>query len=265
VKNQILEYFRLVRAIEQAKREGRADELLRAAKENAELQKVMLRPRQYAVTNGMGEIGWGLAWLFMSMSSYAATVLPASPWRGRLGMLLLLCGCVAMPACLWVGKRFVIRPRFGYFAFRPEKFRLIGLAVGMVTGAGISIALSLWLIPEMMHPAAAPAHHAAAATAAAVRATPSGTDKLLIAGVGLMNGILYLMMNAVSIKEHRWKWLCFALIVFVPPVMGHLLSGNYLQMSPPVTLFQGLVYLVSGGVTLVWFLRQHHPIAPEAE
>ena len=80
-----------------------------------------------------------------------------------------------------------------------------------------------------------------------------------------MNGILYLMMNDVSIKEHRWKWFCFALILVVPPVMGHLLSGNYLQMSPPVTLFQGLVYLVSGGVTLIWFLRQHHPIAPEAE
>ena len=40
MKNPIMEYIRLVRTIERAKREGRTDELLRAAKENAEIQKI---------------------------------------------------------------------------------------------------------------------------------------------------------------------------------------------------------------------------------
>jgi hypothetical protein len=50
----------------------------------------------------------------------------------------------------------------------------------------------------------------------------------------------------------------------MPPIIGHLHPGNYLQMSPPVMLFQGSVYFLSGVITLIWFLRRHQPIAPEA-
>jgi len=264
MKNPIAQYIQFVRNIERAKREGRTGELLKAAKENAELQKIMLRPRQYATTNGAGEIGWGTAWLFLALPSYVSAVLPDSPWRGRVGMFFLLCGCVAMPICLWASKKFVIQPRIGYVAFRPEKSRWIGMIIGMVVGMGVSIALSLWLIPEMIHVAPSSAHHAAAATVS-MPDTPSRSDKLLIAGSGLMNAILYLMFNAVSIKEHRWKWVCFVLILVMPPIIGHLHPGNYLQMSPPAMLFQGSVYFLSGVITLIWFLRHHQPPAPEAE
>jgi hypothetical protein len=265
MKNPIAQYVQFVRNIERAKREGRTGELLKAAKENAELQKIMMRPRQYTVTNGAGEIGWGTAWLFLALSSYVSVSLPASPWRGRVGIFFLLCGCVAMPICLWASKKFIIQPRIGYVAFRRGKSWWIGMIIGMVVAAGVSIALSLWLIPEMIHVAPSSAYHAAAATTVSVHDTPSRSDKLLIAGCGLMNAILYLMFNAVSIKEHRWKWVCFVMILVVPPIIGHLHPGNYLQMSPPVMLFQGSVYFLSGVITLIWFLRRHQPIAPEAE
>jgi len=263
MKNPIAQYIQLVRNIERAKREGRTGELLKAAKENAELQKIMMRPRQYATTNGTGEIGWGTAWLFLALPSYVSVVLPDSPWRGRVGMFFLLCGCVAMPICLWASKKFVIQPRIGYVAFRRGKSWWTGIIVGMVVAAGIIIALSLWLIPEMIHAAPSSAHHAAATVS--VRDTPNRSDKLLIAGCGLMNAVLYLMFNAVSIKEHRWKWACFVLILVMPPVIGQLHPGNYLQMSPPVMLFQGSVYFLSGVITLIWFLHHHQPITLEAE
>jgi hypothetical protein len=261
MKNPIAEFIRFIKTIERAKREGRTDELLRAAKEKAEIQKIMMRPRQYTVTNGAGEIGWGTAWLSFALSSYASVVLQASPWRGRVGMFFLLCACLAMPVCLWASKRFIVQPRLGYFTFRPEKSRWIGMIVGMVVAAGMSIALVHWLRPEMIHVAPSFAHHAAAPASG----TTSRSDQLLIAGVGLMNALLYLMFNAVSIKEHRWKWICFVLILVMPPIIGHLHRGNYLQMSPPVMLFQGSVYFLSGVITLVWFLRHHQPPAPEAE
>lgn len=262
MKNPVAEYLRLVRTIERAKREGRSSDLLKAARENAEIQKITMRPRQYAVTNGTAEIGWGTAWLCFALSHYSSVILPASPWRGRVGMLFLLGACVALPIWMWIGKQFVLRPRVGYFSFRPEKSRWISIIVAMVVAAVISIAMALWLAPKMGHPVPAPAQPA---VAGAVHNHSSWLTRLQIPGYGLLNAILYLMFNAVSIKEHRWKWICFALLVTVPSVIGFLLPGNYFRLWPPVILFQGLVYLVSGVATLVWFLRRHQPIAPEAE
>src|SRR5690349_20293830 len=141
MKNPIREYLRLVRAVERAKSEGRTGEWLQALRANAEIQKTMMRPRQYAAINGTGEIGWGAALLFMSLSSYSAVMLPASPWRGGFGLTLLLCGAIVMPLCLWAGRKFVNEPRVGYLALLPEKSRWIGMAVGMVFAIGISLAL----------------------------------------------------------------------------------------------------------------------------
>jgi len=59
----------------------RTGELLMAARANAEIQKNMMRPRQYAAINGAGEIGWGLAMLCFTCSGYASVALPPSPWR----------------------------------------------------------------------------------------------------------------------------------------------------------------------------------------
>ncbi len=261
MKNPIARYIQFVRKIEQAKREGRTGELIKAARENAEIQTITMRPRQYAVTNGTAEIGWGTAWLCFALSIYSSVFLPASPWRGRMGMLLLLCACVAMPVWMWVGKKFVVQPRIGYFSFRPEKSRWIGMIVGLAVAAVISIAMAHWLVQKAGQAMPVSAPHAAAV---AVDKNPSRLSLLQISGYGLLNAILYLMFNAVSIKEHRWKRICFALLVAVPPTIGFLLPGNYLHVSPPVTLFQGLIYLISGAATLVWFLRHHQPPAPDA-
>lgn len=252
MKNPVLEYIRLARTIERAKREGRAEELLQAARANAEVQKTMMRPRQYAVTNCTAEIGWGTAWICFAFSSYSSVLLPASPWRGRMGMLFLLCACVAMPIWMWVGKKFVVQPRIGYFSLRPEKSRWVGMIVGMAVAAVISVAVAHWVVQNTSHPVPAPAPHTAA-----VHENTSGLTLLQISGYGLMNAILYLMFNAVSIKEHRWKWICFAILLVAPPVIGFLLPGNYLHISPPVTLLQGLVYVISGVATLIWFLHRH--------
>ena len=162
MKNPIAEYFRFVRAIERAKREGRTDEFIRAAKENAELQRMVMQPKRYETINGLGEIGWGAAILCFAFASYASVVL-AAPWGGRIGFLFLACACVAMPFCLWASKRFVTRPRIGYFTFRRDKSWWIGIFTVMIISAVLGITLPLLMRSDLIHEAAQSPHHAAAA------------------------------------------------------------------------------------------------------
>ena len=86
------------------------------------------------------------------------------------------------------------------------------------------------------------------------------------------NAILYLMGNAVAIKRHRWKWLALVLMLLgpigvvslvpFPAVKPDLLP--VLQLFPPqVMLFMGLVWFMSGLVTLVFFIRDNPPPAPD--
>jgi len=261
MKNPIAEYIRLVRAIQRAKREGRTDELLRATKENAELQRLTLQPKRYETINGAGEIGWGAAILCFAFGSYASVVLPASPWRGWIGMGFLACACVVMPLCLWASKKFVTGPRVGYVAFRRGKSWWIGIVVSMVLAAGISMGLVHLMRPEMIRQVQAQAHHAATAHSS----TMSSQTRFILLGTGLANALLYLMMNAISIREHRWKWLLLVLILTVPPGICYFVPGNFTEVSRPMMLFLGLVWSVSGAITLVWFLRRHQSPPPNAE
>lgn len=261
MKNPITEYFRLVRAIERAKREGRTDEFIRAAKENAELQKTMLRPKRYETINGAGEIGWGTAMLCFAFSSYSYVVLPASPWRNWVGWLFLLGACVAMPCCLWASKKFVTQPRVGYVAFRRDKSWWIGIVVGMVVAAVLGATLPFLMRSEIIHIAQSSGHHAGATVAG----TPSVAGNIMKFSFGPMSALLYLMINAVSIKEHRWKWLVLILIAMVPAGINYFVPGNYAEVSKTMMLFLGAIWFVSGAVTLISFLRHHRPIAPDAE
>lgn len=263
MKNPIMEYIRLVKTIERAKREGRTDELLRAAKENAQIQKIMMRPRRYETINGAGEIGWGMFMLCMALASYSSVVLPNSMWRWRAGIggLMMVCGCLAMPFSLWASKKYVTQPRVGYVAFRRDKSRWVGMIVGMVVAAGISIGLVFLMRPEITHLAQSQMHRSGATSPG----TMSRPLKIILAGYGPLNALLYLMMNAVSIKEHRWKWLLLILILLGPVGICYFVPGNFITVSRPVMLFLGLVCFSSGAVTLFSFLRHHQPPAPGAE
>jgi hypothetical protein len=266
MKNPFAEYIRLIKAIERAKREGRTDELLQKLKKNneiqKEIQKAMMRPMRYETINGAGEIGWGTAMLCFALSSYISSG-GAWMWRWRTGIscLLFVCAICAMPLCRWAIKKYVTRPRTGYVAFRRDGRFWIMMVVTVVVAVGVSIGLSRLMRPEMIQIAQSHMRHPGATNPG----TSGFNGKIMLAGLGPLNAILYLMLNAVSIREHRWKWLLTVLIALGPLGICHVVPGNFIEVSRPVALFLGLVCFISGAATLFSFIRRHQPPAPEAE
>ena len=257
----MLGLIRLIKTIERAKREGRTHELLQTLKEQDQIQKTMLRTRRYETINGAGEIGWGAALLCFALSSYTYIVLPYSMWRTGIGVLLLVGAVCAMPLCRWAIRKYITWPRTGYVAFRRDGKFWIMMVVTMVVAVGVSNGLSRLMRPEMIQLAQSQMRHPGVTSPG----TLSHTAKIVLAGMGPMNVVLYLMANAVSIREHRWKWLLLVLIALGPLGICFFVPGNYIEVSRPVMLFLGLVWFSSGAATLYSFLRHHQPPAPEAE
>jgi hypothetical protein len=84
------------------------------------------------------------------------------------------------------------------------------------------------------------------------------------------NALLYLMGNAVAIKQHRWKWLGLALLLIAPlvaapaipyPAVNPELMPTLELFPPQAMLVMGLVWFLSGAATLISFMR-HNPLLP---
>lgn len=265
MKNIIMEYVRLFRAVRRAKREGRTDELMQKLQEHNEIQTAMMRPKRFETINGAGELGWGAMMLCFAFSSYLSVVRPYSPWRSVVSMLFLLGAVSAMPLCRWAIKKYITSPRAGYFVIRRDRNFWIMMLVTAAIAAGVSFGLTRLMRPEIVQMAQSQVHRAVAANSVSDSpGTLSSSGKLMLALMVSTGVILYLMMNAISIKEHRWKWLLLVILALGPLVICYLVPGSFIEVSRPVMLFLGLVWFMSGGATLVSFARHAQPMMPEA-
>lgn len=83
------------------------------------------------------------------------------------------------------------------------------------------------------------------------------------------NALLYLMIAAASFRRHSWKLLVLLALLIGPMVVAVKLPGpvaapgTLFEHFPPVGIFMGLAWFLSGAVTLIWFIM-HHPL-PETE
>lgn len=230
--------------------------------EQCRLVEISQRPLQYVATCGTGELACGLIWFGMATGGLWSLLMPASVLNGRIGTAITIVGFVTGWFFLLAGKRLVVQPRVGYFAMRSEKSRRLGMIIGTGVGMIIAVAVSLWLVKEHIGMPASADHtvHNASASAAVTQ-----KEVIIMSVTGMFNALLYLMVNAVSIKQHRWKWACLGMLLLIPPIIIFGLSGDLAHRQLPMVFFQSLIWLASGGVTLVWFLRQHKPITPETE
>jgi hypothetical protein len=81
------------------------------------------------------------------------------------------------------------------------------------------------------------------------------------------NAMLYLMSSGVVLKTYPWKWLVLAMMligsVVVAPAIPYPVakagSLPILDPLPPLMLFLGLMWFLSGAVTLFLFMR-HNPL-----
>jgi hypothetical protein len=78
------------------------------------------------------------------------------------------------------------------------------------------------------------------------------------------NGLLYLMINGASIRRYKWKWLLLPVLLIAPLFASAIIpepAVNFdltnVRSLTPVMIAIGLVWFLSGTVTLGVFMRQN--------
>lgn len=80
----------------------------------------------------------------------------------------------------------------------------------------------------------------------------------------ICNPLLYLMINAVAVKDYKWKWIGFALLALGPLTIVTVLPEVWEELSKPnvavpntLSFFISAVWLISGALTLALFMIRH--------
>lgn len=231
-----------------------------------ELQDYMARPKRYDNIDGTGEMFMGLMILGFALLGYLQTILPAhSMWRtnGIAGLLFMY--AVLVPVWgLGFGMQKLIKkkvtwPRTGYVAYGRApgmsptthgdrkiwwtgmfSIALAGAVIAAVLGASLAILMVL-----------GKKHHGALS---------------LARGLYLAFWVpIYAFWVSRMGREQPWKWLVLLAMALGLVVIGLFGPGDFIKLSHTVTLFVGLMWLLSGGATLLSYLRRTQPPVREAE
>jgi hypothetical protein len=229
------------------------------------IQKQAARVARYANIDGSAELGWATALVCWSVTTYGTIILrPKSLWLHAILWLFFLCGALAPLLLPRAIKRFVTWPRTGYVACLRDRKFWIAITVSFVIAGSLGIFIPMLLKPEMQQfireelqktspsvlpgPAPAPTTHWGKAT-------------LILFLVS--NPLMYLMINALSLKQHSWKWLLLMVMTAGSVAISFLIRGNFFELMRPLMLFIGLTWFISGAATLYSYLR-NTPTASEA-
>jgi hypothetical protein len=212
-----------------------------------ELQNYMGRPKRYANIDGTGEISLGLAALGFALLGYFQSVLPAdSMWRngtaGLLFMYMILGPVLALG--YWGGKaikKHITWPRTGYVAYRRDGTAWWTAYAAPAVGGGVIAAGFVFLMrqPHMM-----------SLTRMVYLTVFVGSYAVFVHRFG---------------RDYPWKWLVLLFMALGLLAIGLAVPGEVEELSRPVMLFLGLVWLASGGATLYSYIRHTQPPAPESE
>jgi hypothetical protein len=200
--------------------------------------------------------------LCFSLAIYVVVLPVASMWRGGIALLLMICGALASRSIPKAIKKHITWPRTGYVAYPHDTTPLrIGRVVGAVLVVGVVIVLLHLTRPEVTGSMVLSEMRQHGAIN---HGTLSLAQEVLLAGFGVLNVPQYVMSAVGSFRKHPWKWLLLVLMVLGPLGITLTVPGSFIERLRPVSLFVGLVWLISGGATLYSYLRQTKPPAPEA-
>jgi hypothetical protein len=191
----------------------------------------------------------GLMMLAFAASSYVNTILPKTRWWNGVGGVLLMYAVVALvlgPG-YWIRriiKKRITWPRTGYAAFpRGGKSWRIKMVLVSLMGAVIGLGVVGLMIFAGRH---------------------GGMNVFQIGYLAIMLATYAYWIFFMG-KEHWWKWLLAVFMALGFLAIARTVPSDFIELSRPVMLFVGLVWLASGGLTLYFYIRHTQPPAPEAE
>ena len=213
---------------------------------NSQIRDYVKRPKLYENIDGTGELFFGIMYLGFWVGSYLEALMPAeSFWgKGHPGHFVIMIPLgLVLGAGYWATrtiKRRITFPRTGYVAQRAG-----GLGARVLMGlkaAGISAAICLVF-------------------AILARGHDIGAERIAI--VVCIVGP-YAAIAILASRGHRWKWaLAVGLALAVTGLASTTRPGS--PFLHPAILITGLVWLASGGITLLLYIRSTKAPGAEAE
>jgi hypothetical protein len=234
--------------------------------------------KRYDNIDGTAEMFMGLMLLGFGLLGYLHAALPKeSRWRTSLfGNLLLMYGTLAVVMALGYGVRSIIKrkltfPRTGYVAGHSLWHLLFARRpAGAEAVPGVPTRKGAWLVLLPIGSLSAAIALGFGCWAVLEQRNLGETTWSWLAGMGQVGYLgFWVVLYGFWIwhmgREHRWKWLVLLLMALGLIVIGLIGRGGFLQRAQPVTVFVGMVWIVSGLITLLMYLRHtHSPVAEES-
>jgi hypothetical protein len=234
-----------------------------------DLQKLYYesRPARYVNIEGSAELAWGVAMVCFGLNSCIYLMFPHWSWTKWAAWLLLACAGTAPLLLPMVIKKFITWPRTGYLAYRHDKKFWMTIVSSTIIAGALGLLLP-FLLKSEIRDAVGRAISSAGSEAKSGAATPSEISVvgLIVLGVFLAsNALLYLMMVAATIKQHPWKWILWGVMAAGSLAIPLTARGNFFELMRPLMLFFGLIWSISGAMTLYSYLRKTQSPALEPE
>jgi hypothetical protein len=224
------------------------------------VQKQAWSAAGYVNVEGSADLGWGTALLCWSVVGYGVRIFHPRSWVHVILWLIFLFGAVSPLLLPRIIRKHITWPRTGCMAYlRDSKFRVI-IGLSAVIAAALGFLIPHLLKPEMHQYIAEQIQQTSPKPALEAPARSDGHWGGAVLTLFLVcNPLLYLMMNAVSITRHAWKWLLLILMIAGSVAISVKAPGGFFEVMQPLMLFIGLMWFSSGVGTLSSYIR-HNPI-----
>lgn len=221
------------------------------------IQKQTARVASYVNIEGSAELGWATALLCWSLAAYGSIILrPTSLSIHAILWLLFLCGASAPLLLPRAIKKFITIPRTGYVAYLRDRKFWMAITVSLVIAGSFGILIPRLLKPEMHQFISEQLQKAPVAVLPGPAPTPTTHwGKIILITVLVCNPLMYLMINALSIKQHSWKWLLLMVMTPGSVAISFLIPGDFFDLMRPLMLFLGVAWFISGTATFCSYLR----------
>ena len=227
-----------------------------------QIERLLERPKLYNNVDGVGELGMGAMLLGFGLLTWLQVRSPASAlWhKAYVVVPLILLGALGIDRGMKAVKKRVTYPRTGFVEYRKRDTRRLA-AISFVVAAVVAVAIAY----------AVRTHWGAGLHWGLT------TPTVVLGGDVLAVAYAYGIARAV-----RWKWMVVAAIAIcsvglaaLPADWADALVGTPANAGPFSTqnvaawnasmLVYGVIFLISGGISFVLYLRHTQPPAAEGQ